>query len=158
MKLSDGLFLECTRKVARDYPEITYDEIIIDNLCMQLVLNPYQFDLLLLENLYGDIISELCTGLVGGVGVVPGANLGETYTVFEAVHGSAPQIAGQGIANPIAVTLSGVLMLRHLGEEHAAQRIQRAVEHVVAAGRVRTPDLGGRATTKALTDAVIAAL
>ncbi|MBI4553771.1 MAG: isocitrate dehydrogenase (NAD(+)) [Candidatus Latescibacteria bacterium] len=157
MKLSDGLFLECTRKVAREHPDITYDEIIIDNLCMQLVLNPYQFDLLLLENLYGDIVSEICSGLVGGLGVVPGANIGETCAVFEAVHGSAPQIAGKGIANPTAVILSGGLLLRHLGEDAAAQRIQRGVDRVLQEGRVRTPDLGGQATTEAFADAVIAA-
>src|SRR6266480_4679377 len=123
MKLSDGLFLRCSRAVAKDYPEITYGEHIVDNTCMQLVMNPYQYDILLMENLYGDIISDLCAGLVGGLGLVPGANLGHECAIFEAVHGSAPDIAGKGLANPTAVMQSAVLMLRHIGESNAADRM-----------------------------------
>ncbi len=158
MKMSDGLFLECCRKVARAHQGITYDEIIVDNCCLQLVRDPTRFDMLLLENLYGDIVSDLCAGLVGGLGVVPGANLGEHTAVFEAVHGSAPDIAGQGIANPTALVQSGVLMLRHLGEIKAADQVQGALEAVLGAGKVRTQDLGGKATTTEYADAIIAAL
>src|SRR5215467_2981629 len=126
MKMSDGLFLRCSRKVAEEYPEITYGEHIVDNTCMQLVMNPYQYDVLLLENLYGDIVSDLCAAFVGGLGLVPGANFGHACAIFEAVHGSAPDIAGKNVANPTAVLQSGILMLRHLGEVEAAERVQAA--------------------------------
>jgi isocitrate dehydrogenase (NAD+) len=158
MKLSDGLFLDCCRRVAREYPGIAYEEVIVDNLCMQLVKNPEKYDVLLLENLYGDIVSDLCAGLVGGLGLVPGANLGEHCGVFEAVHGTAPDIAGKGLANPTAVMLSSVMMLRWLGLEADADRIERALLRVHAEGKARTGDLGGKATTRDFTDAVIAAL
>ncbi|MBA2340545.1 MAG: isocitrate dehydrogenase (NAD(+)) [Pyrinomonadaceae bacterium] len=158
MKLSDGLFLDCFRKVAADYPEIEANDKIVDNTCMQLVMRPEQFDILLLENLYGDIISDLGAGLVGGLGLVPGANIGEQGAVFEAVHGSAPDIAGQGIANPTALLQSGILMLRHLGEREAADRIEAAMLKVFTEGKVRTRDIGGEAKTTEFTDAVIAAL
>ena len=130
MKLSDGLFIRCSRNVSKEYPEITYGEHIVDNTCMQLVMNPYQYDMLLLENLYGDIISDLCAAFVGGLGLVPGANFGHECAIFEAVHGSAPDIAGKDIANPTAVLRSGILMLRHLGEENAANHIRLALEKV----------------------------
>jgi isocitrate dehydrogenase (NAD+) len=155
MKLADGLFLECSRKVAREYPEIEYKEMIIDNCAMQLVKDPKQFDVLLLENLYGDIISDLCAGLVGGLGVVPGSNVGDDCAVFEAVHGSAPDIAGKRIANPVAVILSLVEMLRHLGEERIAHTITRAVHATLAEPEHRTRDLGGTATLDAITNAII---
>lgn len=158
MKLTDGLFLDSAREISRDYPDIEFDDKIVDNLAMQLVLNPNQFDVLLLSNLYGDIVSDLCAGLVGGLGMVPAANIGEDYAVFEAVHGSAPDIAGKGIANPTALTFSAVLMLRHLGENVAADRIVNAVFEVLRESKVRTPDLGGTATTTEYTDAVVAAL
>jgi isocitrate dehydrogenase (NAD+) len=150
MKLSDGLFLECCRRVAREYPEITYDELIVDNACMQLVRDPARFDVLLMANLYGDIISDLGAGLVGGLGVVPGANIGEEFAVFEAVHGSAPDIAGKGIA-----TMSGGMMLRHLGEEKAALALDEAVRTVLKEGRTVTRDLGGTATTREMADGII---
>jgi isocitrate dehydrogenase (NAD+) len=155
MKMSDGLFLECCRRVARDHQGISYDEVIVDNCCLQLVRDPGQFDTLLLENLYGDIVSDLCAGLVGGLGVVPGANIGEHTAVFEAVHGSAPDIAGKGIANPTALLRSGILMLRYLGETDAANRAQRALEGVLSANRVRTRDLGGTASTNEFADSII---
>jgi len=155
MKLADGLFLECSRKVAREYPEIEYKEMIIDNCAMQLVRDPQQFDVLLLENLYGDIISDLCAGLVGGLGVVPGSNVGDDCAVFEAVHGSAPDIAGKRIANPVAVILSLVEMLRHLGEERIAHAITRAVHATLVEPEHRTRDLGGTATLDAMTNAII---
>lgn len=158
MKLSDGLFLECCRNVARKYPEIEFQEIIIDNLAMQLVRNPDQFDVMVMENLYGDIISDLCAGMVGGLGVVPGANIGAGTAVFEAVHGTAPDIAGKGIANPTALLLSSELMLTHLGEVEAAKRLRGAIEQVLSEGKARTPDLGGTATTKDFVQALIAAL
>ncbi len=158
MKLSDGLFLRCFREVAEDYPEIKADDLIVDNTCMQLVINPNQFDMLLLENLYGDIVSDLCAGLIGGLGVAPGANLGEEIAVFEAVHGAAPTIAGRGIANPTALLLSAVLMLKHLEERERAMRIQTALEKVLAEGNALTRDLGGQATTLDFTEAVIKAL
>ncbi|MFI5395172.1 MAG: isocitrate dehydrogenase (NAD(+)) [Candidatus Binatia bacterium] len=158
MKLSDGLFLACARKVAKKYPRVKYQEMIVDNACMQLVLRPDQFDVLLLENLYGDIVSDLCAGLVGGLGVVPGANLGTRYAIFEAVHGTAPDITGKNVANPIAAILSAALMLRHLGEHTAAERIQTAVESVVRARRWRTRDLGGQALTTDFTRAIVRAL
>src|SRR5262249_22667349 len=145
MKMSDGLFLNCFRDVAKGYPEIEADDLIVDNACMQLVIDPHQFDVLLLENLYGDIISDLGAGLVGGLGVVPGANIGEDVAVFEAVHGSAPNIAGRGIANPTALIQTAVLMLRHIGERTAADRIQAALEKVLAEGKSLTRDLGGTA-------------
>jgi isocitrate dehydrogenase (NAD+) len=158
MKLSDGLFLDCCRRVAREFPEIPYDEVIVDNMCMQLVLNPEKFDVLLMENLYGDIISDLCAGLVGGLGVVPGANIGERTAVFEAVHGTAPDIAGKGLANPTALMMSAVLMLEWLGLPEHAQRLDRALTRAYAEGKVRTRDLGGRASTEEFTDAVIAGM
>jgi isocitrate dehydrogenase (NAD+) len=155
MKLSDGLFLECFHKVATEYPEIEADDKIIDNACMQLVMRPEQFDMMLLENLYGDIVSDLCAGLIGGLGLVPGANIGEQGAVFEAVHGSAPDIAGQGIANPTALLQSGVLMLRHLGEREAADRTENAMLEVFSEGKVRTRDIGGTAKTAEFADAII---
>ncbi len=155
MKVSDGLFLDSCQTVARDYPETEYQEIIVDNLAMQLVLDPNQFDILLLTNLYGDIVSDLCAGLVGGLGVVPGANIGKECAVFEAVHGSAPDIAGKNIANPMAVLFSGILMLRHLEMAEAADRIWRAVCGVTQQGEHLTPDLKGKATTDEFTQAVI---
>ncbi|MBS2027925.1 MAG: isocitrate dehydrogenase (NAD(+)) [Deltaproteobacteria bacterium] len=158
MKLSDGLFIECCKRVSRSFPEITYDEIIVDNCCMQLVKDPTRFDVLLLENLYGDIVSDLCAGLVGGLGVVPGANIGESAAVFEAVHGSAPDIAGKGIANPTAILLSGALMLRHMNRIPDAQRLEKAIDRVLGEGKVRTADLGGSASTTDYAKAVIAAL
>jgi isocitrate dehydrogenase (NAD+) len=158
MKLSDGLFLDCFRKVAASYPEIVADDRIVDNTCMQLVTRPEQFDVLLLENLYGDIVSDLCAGLVGGLGVVPGANFGEKGAVFEAVHGSAPDIAGKDLANPLALIQSAVMMLRHLAENEAADRIDRAVHQVLSATPVRTRDIGGTATTTEFTDAIVRAI
>src|SRR5437868_1407623 len=158
MKLSDGLFLNCFREVAKDYPEIEANDLIVDNACMQMVMDPNQFDVLLLENLYGDIMSDLGAGLVGGLGIVPGANIGEDVAVFEAVHGSAPNIAGRGIANPTAMIQTAVLMLKHLGEREAAERIQRALEKVIAEGQFLTRDLGGNAMTMEFTDAIIHAL
>ena len=158
MKLSDGLFLDCAQKVAADYPEIEYQERIVDNLAMQLVMNPHQFDILLLTNLYGDIISDLCAGLVGGLGMVPGANIGGEIAVFEAVHGSAPDIAGKGLANPIAVIFSSLLMLRHLDMDETADRIREAIHRVTRSGKVLTHDLGGSASTDDLTQAIISEL
>ncbi|HEX8137304.1 MAG TPA: isocitrate dehydrogenase (NAD(+)) [Pyrinomonadaceae bacterium] len=158
MKLSDGLFLDCFRKVAEGYPEIEADDKIVDNACMQLVMRPEQFDIMLLENLYGDIVSDLCAGLIGGLGLVPGANIGELGAVFEAVHGSAPDIAGQGIANPTALLQSGILMLRHIGERDAAQAVETAMLKVFEEGRVRTRDIGGEAKTTEFADAIIAAM
>jgi isocitrate dehydrogenase (NAD+) len=153
MKMSDGLFLTCVRKVGAEFPEIVCDDRIVDNACMQLVIKPTQFDMLLLPNLYGDIVSDLCAGLVGGLGVVPGANLGEGIGVFEAVHGSAPDIAGKGIANPTALLFSALLMLRHIGDGAMADRIMRAVVATLSDG-VRTRDLGGTATTVEYADAI----
>ena len=158
MKLSDGLFLECTRRVARGFPDITYDERIVDAACMHLVVNPGQFDVLLLPNLYGDIVSDLCAGLVGGLGVVGAANLGDEIAVFEAVHGSAPDIAGKQIANPTALLLSAVLMLRHVDEGTAADRIMHGLGAVLGGRQIRTRDLGGHATTLEFADAVCTAL
>jgi isocitrate dehydrogenase (NAD+) len=158
MKLSDGLFLDCFRRVAAEYPEIAADDKIVDNACMQLVMRPQQFDVLLLENLYGDIISDLAAGLVGGLGIVPGANIGELGAVFEAVHGSAPDIAGKNIANPTALLQSAVLMLRFIGEREAADRIYRALEHTLAVRNVRTRDLGGTASTTEYTEAIVASM
>jgi isocitrate dehydrogenase (NAD+) len=158
MKLSDGLFLDCCRKVATEYPEVTYNELIVDNTCMQLVLDPTRFDMLLLENLYGDIVSDLCAGLVGGLGLAPGANIGEAGAVFEAVHGTAPDIAGKNAANPMAMVLSGAMMLDYLGELEAAQRVRNAVEGVLAEGRKLTRDLGGTAGTTEIAEALVTKL
>ena len=155
MKLSDGLFLECFYNVAKDYPEIESDDKIIDNCCMQLVMRPEQFDVLVLENLYGDIVSDLCAGLIGGLGLAPGANIGEQGAVFEAVHGSAPDIAGQGVANPTAILLSATIMLRHIGEHEAAQRIEKAMLDVFAEGKALTRDLGGTAKTNEFARAIV---
>ena len=154
MKLSDGLFIRCCREVAANFPDIAYNELIVDNASMQLVMRPETFDVLLLPNLYGDIVSDLAAGLVGGLGVVPGANMGEKCAVFEAVHGSAPDIAGKGVANPTALMSSSILMLRHLGEGDAANRLQKAIMAAFRQGDVLTRDLGGRATTRQFTDAV----
>jgi isocitrate dehydrogenase (NAD+) len=158
MKLSDGLFLDCCRKVAAGFPEIAYDEMIVDNTCMQLVLDPTRFDMLLLENLYGDIVSDLCAGLVGGLGLAPGANIGEEGAVFEAVHGTAPDIAGKNAANPMAMILSGAMMLDHIGEQGAATRVRAAVEGVLADGRKLTRDLGGTCGTTEIAEAIAARL
>jgi isocitrate dehydrogenase (NAD+) len=158
MKLADGLFLRCCREVAKQYAEIEYKELIVDNAAMQLVIRPETFDILLLPNLYGDIVSDLAAGLVGGLGIVPGANMGETHAVFEAVHGSAPDIAGQGKANPTALMLSSVMMLIHLGEAAAAHKLQAAVESVYREGKYLTGDVGGAASTEEFTDAVIRAI
>jgi isocitrate dehydrogenase (NAD+) len=158
MKMSDGLFLECARNVARRHPEVEYDERIVDAACMHLVMNPSQFDVLLLPNLYGDIVSDLCAGLVGGLGVVGAANLGADIAVFEAVHGSAPDIAGKHLANPTALLLSTVMMLRHIDESAAADRIMTALRSVLTAGAVRTRDLGGTASTIEFANAVAGAL
>ncbi|QDE71200.1 MULTISPECIES: isocitrate/isopropylmalate dehydrogenase family protein [Myxococcus] len=158
MKLSDGLFLDCCRKVGREFPEVTYEEVIIDNLCMQLVKDPTRFDVLVAENFYGDVLSDLCAGLVGGLGVVPGANIGERTAVFEAVHGTAPDIAGKGIANPTALMMSAVMMLDYLEMGEAARRMENSIFKVYSSGEVRTGDIGGKATTREFTDAIIAAL
>jgi isocitrate dehydrogenase (NAD+) len=156
MKLGDGLFLESARAVAKQFADVAYDERIVDAACMQLVMKPEQFDVMLLPNLYGDIVSDLCAGLVGGLGLVPGANLGEKGAVFEAVHGSAPDIAGQNVANPIALLMSALMMLDHIGERAAAARIRAALTRVLTAGRVRTRDLGGDATTSGFAEALCA--
>jgi isocitrate dehydrogenase (NAD+) len=158
MKLSDGMFLKCARKIAESYPDITYGEHIIDNTCMQLVTNPYQYDTLLLPNLYGDIVSDLCAAFVGGLGLVPGANIGDDAAIFEAVHGSAPDIAGKDIANPTALLQSAILMLRHIDENDAADNVQAALEHVYIEKKALTRDVYGTAGTKAFADAVVAAL
>lgn len=155
MKLSDGLFLDCFREVAEEYPEIESDDRIVDNMCMQLVVNPDRFDMLVLPNLYGDIVSDLCAGLVGGLGVVPGANLGEDIAVFEAVHGSAPDIAGQNLANPLAVLHSAILMLRHLDKGDVADKIRDGIHDVVVERAIRTRDLGGTATTTEFTEELV---
>src|ERR1700755_107985 len=158
MKLSDGLFLRCSRNVSKEYPEITYGEHIVDNTCMQLVMNPYQYDMLVLENLYGDIISDLCAAFVGGLGLVPGANFGDSCAIFEAVHGSAPDIAGKNLANPTALLRSAMLMLRHLGEPEAAQKVRNAIEFVYRDKKNLTRDVGGTASTSQFTDAIIEAI
>jgi isocitrate dehydrogenase (NAD+) len=158
MKMSDGLFLECARRVHGEIGGSTvYEELIIDNGCMQLVRDPTRFDILLLENFYGDVVSDLCAGLVGGLGVVPGANIGDDCAIFEAVHGSAPDIAGRGIANPLAILMSGVMMLNHIGETAAAEKIKVAYDAVLRDGRPEelTPDIGGRGTTEGFADAVL---
>jgi len=158
LKLTDGLFLESCRRVAEGYPGIEFDERIVDNLCMQLVQKPQAYDVLVLPNLYGDIVSDLAAGLVGGLGVAPGANIGADAAVFEPVHGSVPKYAGLDRADPTAMILSGVLMLRHLGEAEAADRVEAAVRHVIAEGRAVTPDLGGTVGTQAMADAIAEAI
>jgi isocitrate dehydrogenase (NAD+) len=158
MKLSDGLFLRCSRNIAKEYPEITYGEHIVDNTCMQLVMNPYQYDVLVMENLYGDIISDLCAGLVGGLGLVPSANLGDNCAIFEAVHGSAPDIAGKNLANPTALLRSALLMLRHIGETDAALRIRNALDTVYRDRDKLTKDVGGKSGTKEFADSIIEAM
>ena len=158
MKLGDGMFLESTRKISREHTSISYDERIVDALCMQLVMFPERFDVLVLPNLYGDIVSDLCAGLVGGLGVVPGANLGTENAVFEAVHGSAPDIASKNMANPTALLLSALMMLDHVGERDAAVRIRAALDRILTEGAVRTRDLGGTASTTEFTDAICRAL
>jgi isocitrate dehydrogenase (NAD+) len=158
MKLSDGLFLRSVRTVAAQFPQIEYKELIVDNACMQIVMDPLQFDVLLLPNLYGDVMSDLAAGLVGGLGVVPSANIGDECAMFEAVHGTAPDIAGKGFANPTALLMSSVLMLDHLAERTAAERIQKALESVYREAKHTTRDVGGKAGTEEFADAVIAAL
>lgn len=155
MKLSDGLFLTCCRSVAKQFPEIDYREMIVDNACMQLVMKPQQFGVLVLPNLYGDVVSDLAAGLVGGLGLVPSGNIGESSAIFEAVHGTAPDIVGKGIANPTALLLSGVMMLDYLNESEAARRIEKAVHAVYKEGKAVTHDVGGSATTKDFAEAVI---
>jgi isocitrate dehydrogenase (NAD+) len=158
MKLSDGLFLTSVRKVSEEYPEIEYKEVIVDNACMQMVLNPNQFDMLLLTNLYGDIMSDLAAGLVGGLGVVPSGNIGETVAVFEAVHGTAPDIAGKDIANPTALLMSSIMMLRHIDEIKAAKRVEDALFKVYREGKSLTRDVGGTASTTEFTDNLISTM
>ncbi|KXG74701.1 isocitrate/isopropylmalate dehydrogenase family protein [Thermotalea metallivorans] len=155
MKLTDGLFLQCAREIAEEYPHIHLQEVIIDNMCMQLVMHPSQFEVIVTTNLYGDILSDLCAGLVGGLGVVPGANIGENMAVFEAVHGSAPVIAGKNMANPTAVILSGAMMLDYLGEREKSQVISQAVTETIRQGKYLTKDLGGSASTTDMTKAII---
>ncbi|MCS6873481.1 MAG: isocitrate dehydrogenase (NAD(+)) [Pyrinomonadaceae bacterium] len=155
MKLSDGLFLECFYRAASEYPEIQAEDKIIDNACMQLVMKPEQFDVIVMENLYGDIVSDLCAGLIGGLGLAPGANIGEQGAVFEAVHGSAPDIAGQGIANPTAILLSAIMMLRHIEKHDIANNIENALIEVYKEGKVRTKDMGGNSKTAEFANAVI---
>ena len=156
-KLSDGLFLDCAREVAKKYPQIGFREVLVDNCCMQLVQNPNQFDVLLLPNLYGDIVSDLCAGLIGGLGIAQGANIGKDYAVFEPVHGSAPDIAGQNKANPTAMLLSAVEMLNYIGEKISAEKIKKALSATLQDG-IKTQDLGGNATCSEFTDAIIARL
>lgn len=158
MRYSDGIFLETAREDARAYPDVAWEEIQVDHLSASLVMRPADFDVLLLPNLYGDIISDLCAGLVGGLGLIPGANIGWEYAVFEPVHGSAPDIAGSGLANPIAMILSGAMMLRHLGELATATRVERAVDEVLERGEVRTRDLGGSAPTSVMAGEIAAAV
>jgi isocitrate dehydrogenase (NAD+) len=157
MKLSDGLFLTSVRAVAKEYPDIEYKELIIDNACMQMVLNPHQFDMLVLTNLYGDIMSDLAAGLVGGLGVVPSGNIGAGVAIFESVHGTAPDIAGKGIANPTALLMSSIMMLRHIGERSAALKIEDALFKVYRTGKTLTRDVGGTSSTAEFTKAVIQA-
>jgi isocitrate dehydrogenase (NAD+) len=159
MKLTDGLFLKCARRIhEEEYPNIEYEEVIIDAGLMKIIQDPARFDVLLCENLYGDLVSDLCAGLVGGLGVVPGANIGDHAAVFEAVHGSAPDIAGRGIANPLACIMSGVMMLNHIHEETIARRIKEAYDAVLGEGKTLTRDLGGTAGTSEFADAIIARL
>jgi isocitrate dehydrogenase (NAD+) len=155
MKMSDGLFLKCCRETAEKYPDIQYNELIVDNACMQLVMRPESFDLLVLPNLYGDIVSDLAAGLVGGLGIVPGANLGDRHAIFEAVHGTAPDIAGKGLANPTALMQSAVLMLAHIGEREASARLQNAIHQVYAKAENLTGDVGGKASTAEFTEAIV---
>lgn len=155
MKLGDGLFLERVKRIAAEYPQIEYNEVIIDALCMRLVREPQKFDVLLMENLYGDIVSDLCSGLVGGLGVVPGSNIGEDTAVFEAVHGSAPDIAGKGVANPLGLIKSAVLMLEHIGELSASERLANAIDEAMVSGEALTADLGGTANTADVAAAII---
>ena len=155
MKLSDGLFLDCARKVSKNYKSIAFSDVIVDNACLQLVIDPWKFDVLLMENLYGDILSDLAAGLVGGLGVVPGANLGDRHALFETVHGSAPDIKGRNVANPTAMIQAAVMMLRHMSEKAAANRIALALERVLTRGEALTRDLGGRATTQRFAEAII---
>ena len=158
LRMSDGLFLECARQVADEFPFIEFEERRIDNLCMELVLHPDEFDVLVMENLFGDVISDLCAGLVGGLGLVPGANIGTRYAVFEAVHGSAPDIAGKGLANPMAVIRSAAMLLDHIGHRMQAARIEHAVRRTLEEGKGLTRDLGGNGSTRTITDAIIANL
>lgn len=158
LKLSDGLFLNVARRISKDYPMIELSEVIIDNLCMQLVMNPEQYKIIVTMNLYGDIISDLGAGLIGGLGLVPGANIGEEISIFEAVHGSAPDIAGQNVANPTALLKSGIMMLKFFGEFEQAQKIEKALEKVYSDGKILTKDLGGTATTTEFTEAIISEL
>jgi isocitrate dehydrogenase (NAD+) len=154
MKLGDGLFLDCARNVAREYLDSTYDERIVDAACMHLVMTPEKFDVLLMPNLYGDILSDLCAGLVGGLGVVGSGNMGDAAAVFEAVHGTAPDIAGKNLANPTALLMSAIMMLRHIGEAARADAVRGALDAVLAAGKIRTRDLGGSSTTMEFADAI----
>jgi isocitrate dehydrogenase (NAD+) len=158
LPLSDGLFLATARAVADDYPFLDFAELHVDALCMQLALDPTRFDVLVMENLFGDVLSDLCAGLVGGLGLVPGANIGSRYAVFEAVHGSAPDLAGKGLANPVALIRSAALMLEHIGQSRAARRIEEAVRQTLQAGRGLTRDLGGDGTTASLTERIVAHL
>ncbi|MDD5570582.1 MAG: isocitrate/isopropylmalate dehydrogenase family protein [Bacteroidales bacterium] len=155
MKLTDGMFLDFARKIAEEYKEIIFEEMIVDVMCMNLVLKPEQYDVLVLPNLYGDIVSDLCAGLIGGLGIAAGANFGENASIFEPAHGSAPDIAGQNKANPTAAILSGVLMLKYIGEAEAANKIENAVKKVLMGQKVRTADLGGNSTTTEFTDEII---
>jgi len=154
-KLTDGLFLECAREVSKEYPEIEYGEILVDNLCMQLVQNPSKFDVLVMPNLYGDIVSDLTAGLIGGLGVAQGANIGLECAVFEPVHGSAPDIKGQNLANPTALLLCAIEMIKYLGEFDTANKIEKALYKVLSEGKVTTRDIGGSATTSEFTDEII---
>lgn len=156
LKITDGLFLDVARNIAKEYKDITYEEVIIDNMCMQLVINPSQFDVIVTMNLYGDILSDLCAGLIGGLGLAPGANIGEEIAIFEAVHGSAPTIAGKNIANPLALLFSALHMLDYLGEQKIANTIRKAVETVLETTDIKTADLGSSATTTEFTAAIIA--
>jgi isocitrate dehydrogenase (NAD+) len=158
LPLSDGMFLQVAREVADDYPFLQFEEMRVDHLCMRLALDPRPFDVLVMENLYGDVLSDLCAGLVGGLGLVPGANIGARYAVFEAVHGSAPDIAGKGLANPIALLQSAVLMLRHIGQNEPARRMEAAIQRTLENGQGLTRDLGGDGNTKTLTDQIVANL
>ncbi len=158
LKMADGLFLETGRKIAKEYPNIDVKEVIVDNMCMQLVMNPSQYDVIVTMNLYGDILSDLCAGLVGGLGLVPGANIGKDLAIFEAVHGSAPDIAGKGKANPIALLRSGCMMLDYMDKADQATNIRTAINKVLSEGKVRTPDMGGTSSTSELTEAIIAEL
>ena len=158
LKLSDGLFLECARRIAREFPDVNYEEAIVDATAMNLIVDPHRFDVLVMENLFGDILSDLTAGLVGGLGLAPSANIGERYAMFEAVHGSAPDIAGRGVANPSALILAGALLLKHLGDLDGAGRVESAVTAMLKSGTLLTRDLGGTASTDEFTAGVLAAL